>query len=311
MPNTTTAGNEKDALRRRCRGDSSTGPSAMAFGTLAFSFRPAVLRINCRATCSVNSLKKAQTDFRRHPPPSHSLAERLLDLLVGLVLAQRVHRPYRRRQPSDQGELEKQADDAGDRPANGEERQPRQNQGDQQTHFSFLSATQFSRPTIAKPASGALLSRERRPSPTPPGGQVIAAFPDTARSAPHLQDRATQISAQTAWVSMTSRKRSADGLQTVCRKSPRVEAVRYPCLVNRHSMASEWLVQQPDVVTHTRLAVRTDRVGGPLSTSHAAGAAVGASPRATRTFSASKSSNGRSHRRFKTRIGAQAAAIAQ
>jgi len=63
--------------------------------------------------------------------------------------------------------------------------------------------------------------------------------------------------------------------------------------------------------THTHLAARTDPVGCPLSTPRVAQAVVGASPRATFTFSVSKSSNGRSRRRFKTQIGAQAAAIVQ
>lgn len=63
--------------------------------------------------------------------------------------------------------------------------------------------------------------------------------------------------------------------------------------------------------TYISLAARTDPVGCPLLTPRVARAAAGASPRATFTFSVSKSSNGRSCRRFKTRIGARAAAIAQ
>ena len=61
--------------------------------------------------------------------PVHLPPERLLDLPVGLVLAERVDRPDRRRDPPDQGELENEADEPRHGAADGEERQPRQNQG--------------------------------------------------------------------------------------------------------------------------------------------------------------------------------------
>lgn len=60
------------------------------------------------------------------------LLERLLDLLVRLVLAQRIHRPDGGRQPADQRELQDQADDPRERAANGEESQEGQEDGQDQ-----------------------------------------------------------------------------------------------------------------------------------------------------------------------------------
>lgn len=62
------------------------------------------------------------------------LYERLLDLLIGLVLAQCVHGPDRRGQPADQGQLKKQANNARNGPTDGEEGQPRKNERDQEAH---------------------------------------------------------------------------------------------------------------------------------------------------------------------------------
>lgn len=59
---------------------------------------------------------------------------RLLDLLGGAVLAERIDRPERRRDPADQRELQNQADDAGNRPADGEEQQEGQKDRDDQAH---------------------------------------------------------------------------------------------------------------------------------------------------------------------------------
>ena len=56
-------------------------------------------------------------------------AHGVADLLVGLVLAQRIHRPDRRWQPADHGDLQDQADDAGERTTDREEGQPRKDQG--------------------------------------------------------------------------------------------------------------------------------------------------------------------------------------
>src|SRR5690606_26541 len=65
---------------------------------------------------------------------SASLTQRLLDFLVGLVLAERVHRPDRGGNPADERHLQDQANDAGYGAADGEEGQPGEKEGDQQAH---------------------------------------------------------------------------------------------------------------------------------------------------------------------------------
>lgn len=60
--------------------------------------------------------------------------QRLLDLLVGLVLAQRVHGPDRGGNPADQRDLEDQAEDAGEGAADGEELEPGEQEGEEQAH---------------------------------------------------------------------------------------------------------------------------------------------------------------------------------
>ena len=60
------------------------------------------------------------------------LAPERVDLLVGVVLIERVDRPDRRRQPADDRDLQHEADDPGDRPPDREEQQPRKDQGDDQ-----------------------------------------------------------------------------------------------------------------------------------------------------------------------------------
>ena len=56
------------------------------------------------------------------------------DFLVGGVLTQSVHGPDRGGDPADQCELQNQADDAGNRTANREKLEPRNNQGEQKAH---------------------------------------------------------------------------------------------------------------------------------------------------------------------------------
>jgi len=57
-----------------------------------------------------------------------------LDFLICLVLAQRIYRPNRCRNPANNGELEQQAKDARKWAANGEELQPRENKSKDQAH---------------------------------------------------------------------------------------------------------------------------------------------------------------------------------
>ncbi len=65
---------------------------------------------------------------RYSPPP---LRERLLDLLIGLVLTKRVHCPDRCRNPANQRDLENEADDAGNRLADGKKGLPGKKKGNQ------------------------------------------------------------------------------------------------------------------------------------------------------------------------------------
>jgi hypothetical protein len=67
------------------------------------------------------------------------LAKSFFDLLIGFVLAQCVHRPNGCRKPSDDGQLQNQANDASDGATYREKRKPRQKQGDDQTHVKILS----------------------------------------------------------------------------------------------------------------------------------------------------------------------------
>jgi hypothetical protein len=62
------------------------------------------------------------------------MPESFFDLLVGLVLTQRIHRPNRRRDPTDEGYLQNQAENPGNRPTDCEESQPRQKQRYDQAH---------------------------------------------------------------------------------------------------------------------------------------------------------------------------------
>lgn len=71
-------------------------------------------------------------------PLSAACRKSALDLLVCLVLAQSIDGPDCSRYPSDDGDLEQQADDSCERAANREELQPRQNQGEQKAHFRIL-----------------------------------------------------------------------------------------------------------------------------------------------------------------------------
>lgn len=62
-----------------------------------------------------------------------ALSKGFLDLLVGLVLTQRVHGPNGGRQPADDRNLQNQANNSGNRATNGEEGQPGQDEGNPQT----------------------------------------------------------------------------------------------------------------------------------------------------------------------------------
>lgn len=82
-------------------------------------------------------LPLGRAEQMRSPPfgsvstiPLLPLPQRFLNLLVGLVLAQRIHGPDGSRHPADQRELENEADDAGDGAADGKEHQAGQDQGD-------------------------------------------------------------------------------------------------------------------------------------------------------------------------------------
>ncbi len=86
---------------------------------------------------------------------SEQLPAKACDLDVCQVLAQRVDRPDRGRDPTDQRELQGQADDAGDRSADREERQPGQHKGEEKSHeqrFWLKSMTNCSLRRIAWPA---------------------------------------------------------------------------------------------------------------------------------------------------------------
>jgi hypothetical protein len=60
--------------------------------------------------------------------------KRLVNFLVGLVLAQGVHRPNSGWNPANHGDLQEQANDARERATNREESEPRKDQGYQQAH---------------------------------------------------------------------------------------------------------------------------------------------------------------------------------
>src|SRR5688572_8328008 len=62
----------------------------------------------------------------------------LLDLAIGLVLAERIHRPDCRGEPSDERDLQDEADNAGDRPSDREERKKRQKDGEKEAHEGSL-----------------------------------------------------------------------------------------------------------------------------------------------------------------------------
>src|SRR5271157_2616156 len=64
--------------------------------------------------------------------------QRPLDFLVGLELAERIHGPDRRRKPSNERDLQDEANDPRQGTADGEKRQPRQDQRDQQPHSNIL-----------------------------------------------------------------------------------------------------------------------------------------------------------------------------
>lgn len=78
-------------------------------------------------------------DFRTVGGGSARPPHGLLDLLGRLVLTEAVDRPERRRDPADQGDLQDQADDAGNRPADGEEQQEGNEDRDQQAHVRYPS----------------------------------------------------------------------------------------------------------------------------------------------------------------------------
>lgn len=59
-----------------------------------------------------------------------------MNLLVSFVLTQRVHRPDGGRNPANQRELQQQADDSRDGPANGEKLEPREENGEDEAHDS-------------------------------------------------------------------------------------------------------------------------------------------------------------------------------
>ena len=118
---------------------------------------------------------------RRHRAPARSnrfLAQRRFDLPVGLELAQRIHRPDGRWQPADEGDLQDQANDAGERPADGEEAQERQDDGEQEAHGIDLSGLRWGKvPSVAVivlKAGGARRPASAGPRPcraSAPGGR--------------------------------------------------------------------------------------------------------------------------------------------
>lgn len=61
-----------------------------------------------------------------------------MNLLVSFVLTQRVHRPDGGRNPANQRELQQQADDSRDGPANGKELEPGEKNGEDEAHVSFF-----------------------------------------------------------------------------------------------------------------------------------------------------------------------------
>jgi hypothetical protein len=69
--------------------------------------------------------------------PLLAAGDRTCDFPVGFVFAERIHRPDRRWDPTDNRDLKQQANDAGERPANREELEPRQENGKQEAHGFF------------------------------------------------------------------------------------------------------------------------------------------------------------------------------
>jgi hypothetical protein len=67
---------------------------------------------------------------RKFIPHISSIMEGALDFPIGGVLAERINRPDAGRNPSDDRELQDEADDTRKRAADGKERQPRQQERD-------------------------------------------------------------------------------------------------------------------------------------------------------------------------------------
>jgi hypothetical protein len=66
------------------------------------------------------------------------LAESFFNFLIRFILAQCIHRPNRRRKPSEKRYLQKQTDNARNGPTYREEGEPRQEQSNNQTHSYSL-----------------------------------------------------------------------------------------------------------------------------------------------------------------------------
>jgi hypothetical protein len=63
-----------------------------------------------------------------------------VDLLVGFVLTESVDGPDGGGYPSEKSDLQEEAHDSGERPADGEERQPGKDESDEQSHECALSS---------------------------------------------------------------------------------------------------------------------------------------------------------------------------
>ena len=71
---------------------------------------------------------------RSQAPGSVTRCKCFADFLIGLELAERIDRPNGCGQPANQGELQDQAENAGERAANGEEGEPGEEEGDEESH---------------------------------------------------------------------------------------------------------------------------------------------------------------------------------
>jgi hypothetical protein len=94
--------------------------------------------VPCYVFASADALRGSR---RLNGRGSGAATERALDLAIRLVLAEREHRPDGGRDLADQGDLQKQTDDSGDRTADREELEPRNDDGEKEAHCASFEGS--------------------------------------------------------------------------------------------------------------------------------------------------------------------------